>query len=130
MNDRTRNGQSRRDFLAGVGLSAAALTSGMGLAASQGSGTAGRARSGKVRIGVVGGGFGRYFQWHLHPDAEVVALCDVREQRLDALKETYKSGDLYRSYDEFLRHPGLEAVALFTPAPFHAEMAAKALNSG
>jgi hypothetical protein len=130
MNDRTRNGQSRRDFLAGVGLSAAALTSGIGLAASQSAGGPGRARSGKVRIGVVGGGFGRYFQWHLHPDAEVVALCDVREERLNALKETYKSGELYRSYDEFLTHPGLEAVALFTPAPFHAEMAAKALTSG
>lgn len=84
----------------------------------------------KVRIGVVGGGFGRRFQWHLHPECSVVAVCDKREDRLQVLKETYGADDLYRDYAEFLTHPELDAVALFTPAPSHAEMVLQAFKRG
>lgn len=89
-----------------------------------------KATTKKVRIGVVGGGFGSYFQWHLDPDCAVVAVCDLREDRLQRLKQVYGSDNLYKDYSKFLRHPGLDAVALFTPAPFHARMVVEALNSG
>lgn len=130
MNDSTRKGASRRQFLAGVGLTAAAYSSGIAMTGAQTPDWTKRGKKGRVRIGVVGGGFGAHFFWHLHPDAEVVALCDVRESRLQVLKDRYQSDNTYRSYDEFLGHPGLDAVALFTPAPFHAAMAAQALNAG
>jgi predicted dehydrogenase len=84
----------------------------------------------KVRIGVVGGGFGSHFQWHLDPDCTVVAVCDKREDRLEILKRTYRSDNLYKDYAEFLKHPDMNAVAIFTPAPFHAEMAMQAFAAG
>ena len=44
----------------------------------------------KVRIGIVGGGFGASFQWHLHPNCEVTAVCDIRPERLETLARTYR----------------------------------------
>ena len=130
MNDEKSESASRRQFLTGVGVSAAALTT-MAVSGASEAQTVKKAKPPKkVGIGVVGGGFGRYFQWHLHPDAKVVALCDKREDRLQLLKQTYKSDNLIKDYDQFLKTPGLDAIALFTPAPFHAEMAVKAMKLG
>ena len=39
----------------------------------------------KVRIGVVGGGFGASFQWHLHPNCIVQAVSDLRTDRRNGL---------------------------------------------
>ena len=35
-----------------------------------------------VRIGIAGGRFGATFQWHLHPQAKVTAVCDIRPEAL------------------------------------------------
>jgi len=42
----------------------------------------------KIRIAVVGGGFGRLFYWHLHPHAVVTAVTDLCEDRRKALAMT------------------------------------------
>lgn len=83
-----------------------------------------------VRIGVVGGRFGAQFQWHLHPDCEVAAVCDIQPAPLERLAKTYRCPNTYRDFREMLRHPGLNAVAVFTPAPLHAWMAVAALEAG
>jgi predicted dehydrogenase len=83
-----------------------------------------------VRIGVVGGGFGCSFQWHLHPNAKVTAVCDIRPDRLQKLSTVYHCGTQYKSYRELLKHPELDAVALFTPAPLHAWMGLEAFKAG
>jgi predicted dehydrogenase len=87
-------------------------------------------RGRKVRIGVVGGGFGADFQWHLHPNSRVVAVCDLRDDRLKVLKETYRCDALYKDYKRLLKHRGLEAVAIFTPPHLHVPMALEALAAG
>ncbi len=115
--------KSRRRFLREVGVGAMALSAAPAIIQAQGSAK-------QVRIGVVGGGFGAAFQWHLHPNCKVVAVCDVREQRIQKLKRVYQCDTGYKQYSEFLKHPGLDAVALFTPAPFHVKMAVEALNLG
>ena len=69
----------------------------------------------KVRIGVVGGGFGSQFQWHLDPNCTVAAVCDIRPDRLQVLSEVYKCGTTYKSYREMLTNRELDAVAVFTP---------------
>lgn len=84
----------------------------------------------KVRIGIVGGGFGATFQWHLDPDCEVVAVCDIREDRLQRLSEVYRCGNQYKDFRAMLRHAGLNAVGVFTPAPLHAWMAVTAMKAG
>ena len=81
-------------------------------------------------MGVVGGRFGLQFQWHLHPRSEVSAVCDLRPERLRNLQETYDCSNAYASYREMLRHPGLDAVAVFTPAPLHAWMSIEAMRAG
>jgi len=114
---------SRRAFLFDIGVGAVALVAAPTIVRAAG-------RSKPVRIGVVGGGFGAAFQWHLHPNCTVVAVCDTREQRIQKLKRVYKCDTGYKDYAEFLKHPGLDAVALFTPAPFHVEMAVQAFKLG
>jgi len=89
-----------------------------------------RAARGPVRIGVVGGGFGATFQWHLHPQARVTAVCDINPERLRRLAEVYRCPNTYRNFRELLRHPELDAVAVFTPAPLHAWMAIEAMKAG
>ena len=85
----------------------------------------------KVRIGVVGGNFGASFFWHRHPDSEVAAVCDLREDRIGRLKKTYNPGARgYTRYQEMLESGGLDAVAMFTPAPLHVEMVTQALEKG
>src|SRR3954453_16864293 len=83
-----------------------------------------------TRIGVVGGGFGTSFQWHLHPQCKVTAVCDIRPDRLQRLSEVYKCGNTYNNFRHMLKHPELDAVAIFTPAPLHVWMDIEALKAG
>jgi predicted dehydrogenase len=91
---------------------------------------AGRAARRPVRIGIVGGRFGASFQWHLHPDCQVAAVCDIADARLKALTTVYRCDSAYKEYSEMLRHPGLDAVGIFTPAPLHVSMAVDAMKAG
>lgn len=88
------------------------------------------APSPKVRIGIVGGRFGAEFQWHLDPECRVDAVCDLKEDARRRLSQVYRCGTTYASFDEMLRHPGLNAVGIFTPAPLHVPMAVQALKAG
>jgi predicted dehydrogenase len=108
---------SRRGLLMATG--AAAVKSGSGAV-----------RGKPVRVGVVGGGFGCSFHWHRHPDAKVTAVCDIRPDRLTRLSTVYGCGTQFKSYREMLKHPELDAVAVFTPAPLHAWMALEAFKAG
>jgi len=83
-----------------------------------------------VTIGIVGGRFGASFQWHLDPLAHVVAVCDIAAGALDRLASAYRCDARYRDFGEFLRHPRMDAVGVFTPAPLHAGMATEAMRAG
>jgi predicted dehydrogenase len=119
---------TRRGFLTGVGVAAA----GAALPGSVlGAGIPLRAASGQVvRIGIVGGNFGSTFQWHLDPNCKVTAVCDLRDDRLKTLVQTYGPAKQYKSFRELLKHPELDAVAVFTPAPLHVWMATEAMKAG
>ena len=122
--------QSRRKFLLEVGAGAVALSTSPSLVGAETTPKGDRPAPKRVRIGVVGGGFGAAFQWHLHPHCRVTAVCDVRPNRLQKLQRVYGCNNAFKEYREFLKHPELDAVALFTPAPFHVEMGVEALNAG
>jgi predicted dehydrogenase len=83
-----------------------------------------------VRTGVVGGNFGSTFQWHLDPNCKVTAVCDLRDDRLKRLVEVYGPATKYKDFRQFLKHPELDAVAVFTPAPLHVWMATEAMKAG
>lgn len=73
----------------------------------------------KVRIGVVGGGFGRTFHWHEHPNCFVEAVSDLIPGRRDALMRTYGCKRSHESLEKLVCDPKIDAVALFTGAPDH-----------
>lgn len=128
MYENKQRGASRREFLRKIGSGAVAAAAPSLVAAESTSGM--RPSPGPVRVGVVGGGFGAAFQWHLHPRGKVTAVCDLRQERIAKLKRVYRCDNGYKDYSAFLRHPELDAVALFTPAPFHVRMAVEALKRG
>src|ERR1043166_7577957 len=74
----------------------------------------------KLRMGVVGGGFGCAFQWHQHPDCVVTGVTDLRPERRDALRKIYKCDQAYDSMEIMLKLArDFDAVAIFTEAPNH-----------
>jgi predicted dehydrogenase len=83
-----------------------------------------------LRIGIVGGGFGATFQWSLHPNCQITAVCDIRPDRLQRLSEVYRCGNTYKNFRDMLKHSELDAVGVFTPAPLHAWMCIESMNAG
>ncbi len=114
---------NRRNFLAGS-VAAAQRTAPAQTAVGE------RSTGKTVRVGVVGGGFGSSFQWHLHPKCKVTAVCDIRPDRLQRLSEVYKCGNTFNNFREMLKHPELDAVAVFTPLPLHVWMDIESLKAG
>ncbi len=53
----------------------------------------------KIRIAVVGGGFGASFQWHQHPRCVVTGVTDLRPERRQRLRATYRCGAVYDSLE-------------------------------
>jgi len=84
----------------------------------------------KVRLGVVGGGFGRDFFWHQHPNCTVAAVSDLRPERRRALQDTYRCDQAYDSLEELIKDRSIEAVAIFTGAPDHVRHAVAAMRAG
>lgn len=120
---------SRRAFLGAAAVSGMAAQG--AVASPQAQPSRGSSSNGKqVKIGVVGGNFGAQFPWHLHPNARVTAVCDIRPEVLDRMATVFHCENRYKSFDEFLKHPELDAVAIFTPVPLHAWMAVQAMRNG
>lgn len=82
----------------------------------------------KIRIGVVGGGFGAAFQWHQHPNCIVEAVSDLQPDRRDRLMEVYGCQKSYESLEKLILDPKIEAVAVFTDAPSHGRHCVDVMN--
>lgn len=122
-----KKGSTRREFLVstGIAIGGAMIMPNVVLAAE----TSARS-SGKVRLGVVGGGFGNGMAWHLHPNCVVEAVSDLREDRRNALVEHYKCNKPYHSLEELVKDPAVDAVAVFTEAPNHVKHALECFKAG
>ena len=85
-----------------------------------------------IKFGIFGLGRGStFYNAVLTNNGEIVAVCDRDEQKLAEAAEKL-GGDvgLYRDFDSFLQHPGLEAIFLCNNFHQHAEFAIKALDVG
>lgn len=119
---------TRRQFLTTSGLAVAGLSLAPTVfAAASDSGAKARKR---VRIGVVGGGFGTMFYWHEHPDCVVEAVSDLIPERRELLKKTYKCDKAYESLEKLILDRNVDAVAVFTGAPDHVRHCVAALKAG
>jgi predicted dehydrogenase len=84
----------------------------------------------KVRIGIVGGGFGASFQWHLDPNCIVQAVSDLRTDRRNKLMKVYRCDRSYESLEKLILDKDIDAVAVFTGVPDHALHCIAAMNAG
>lgn len=86
----------------------------------------------KVNIAVIGLGFGAEFIpiYQKHPNANIMAICQRNETRLNAIGDSFGIAKRYRSYDELLKDDEIEAVHINTPIPDHASQSIKALKAG
>jgi predicted dehydrogenase len=84
----------------------------------------------RLRLGVVGGGFGCDFLWHEHPDCVVQAVSDLRADRRERLSKTYKCTTTYPSLEELVKAKDIDAVAIFTDGPLHVQHVVEAMKHG
>lgn len=64
-------------------------------------------------------------------NVKVVALCDVKKERAEAMREKFvPDASVYESFDELLSSETLDAIHIATPHYLHAKMAIKALGMG
>ena len=89
----------------------------------------------KIKIAVIGcGGISRAAHLpryrELKEDFEVVAVCDIIEQRAQAAAKDFDVPAYYTDYKDVLNIEGLEAVDICTPNYLHSIIAVDALNKG
>jgi len=93
----------------------------------------------KLQIGIIGlGGIGRGTHarcYHLIKDlknrAEIVALCDIKEERAQRVqKEWFPGAKVYKDYKELLKDPAVATVDICTPNYLHSVIAVDAFAAG
>jgi Predicted dehydrogenases and related proteins len=86
----------------------------------------------KIRVAIIGLGFGAEFIpiYQRHPDAELVAICQRNEQKLNEIGDAFGIKKRYTSYEELLKDPDIDTVHINTPIPDHAPQSIKALQAG
>jgi len=125
-----KSGISRRDFLQGAGSASM-----MGVAVALSAQAAAQEYrpldlDKKLRIGVVGGGFGLAFPWHEHPNCVVTAVADLRDDRRKLLRDRCHCDNTYAEFHPMLKDPKVDAVAMFTGAPTHVSYCVDVMKAG
>jgi predicted dehydrogenase len=89
-------------------------------------------RDRKVRIAIVGLGFGAEFIpiHQRHPHAELVGICQRSREKLDQVGKAFGVERRYERYADLLACPDIDAVHINSPIPDHAPMAIAALEAG
>lgn len=85
-----------------------------------------------VKVAIAGLGFGAEFIpiYQAHPDAELVAVCQRTEHKLDRIADHFDVPKRFTAFDELLRDPEIDAVHINTPIPDHADQSVAALEAG
>ena len=87
----------------------------------------------QVRVGIVG--LGLVCDSHIkaymsHPNAEVVAVCDLDEARAKAVAGEFSIARYYTSYDEMLKDDAINTIDVTTPTILHSPMSLAAAKAG
>jgi predicted dehydrogenase len=86
----------------------------------------------QLNIAIIGLGFGAEFIpiYQRHPDANMYAICQRNEEKLNQIGDAFGIEKRYTNYDDLLNDPEVDAVHINTPIPNHAEQSLKALYAG
>ncbi|MBO3763460.1 MAG: Gfo/Idh/MocA family oxidoreductase, partial [Candidatus Brockarchaeota archaeon] len=87
----------------------------------------------KVRIALVGAGsIGRIHARNVKvtKDAELVAICDIKEERAKSLGEETKVSKIYTSYEEMIDKEQPDGIVVAVPNYLHSSVTVYALSKG
>lgn len=86
----------------------------------------------QINIAIVGLGFGAEFIpiYQRHPDANMYAICQRTQSKLDEIGDKYGIAKRYTSYEDLLADPEVHAVHINSPIPDHGRQAIQALKAG
>jgi len=86
----------------------------------------------KINIALVGLGFGAEFIpiYQRHPQANLYAICQRTQKKLDAIGDAFGIARRYADFNQLLRDPNVEAVHINSPIPDHAGQSVAALKAG
>ena len=83
-----------------------------------------------IKVGVIGYGYwGPKLVRNLFevPETQVVAVSDMREERLQQVRSRYPSVETTTDFRQMLANPKIDAIAIATPVHTHYELALEAL---
>jgi len=86
----------------------------------------------KINIAIIGLGFGAEFIpiYQHHPNANMYAICQRDEKKLNAIGDAFDIDKRYTKYEDVLADPNVDAVHINTPIPEHGWQSIAALKAG
>src|ERR1043166_1269150 len=85
----------------------------------------------KINVAIVGLGFGAEFIpiYQRHPNANMYAICQRTEKKLDAIGDAFGVERRFTDIKDLLKDPEVDAVHINSPIPDHAWQSIAALKS-
>lgn len=87
-----------------------------------------------IRIGAIGlGRLGFQHAFNLRfaiANAQLLALCDVNEDRLNKTAKEWGVAHAYTDFDAMIQNRELDAIAISSPSSLHAQQIARAMDKG
>ena len=86
----------------------------------------------QVNVAIIGLGFGAEFIpiYQQHPHANLVAICQRREEKLHQIGEAFGIATRYTEFEQVLADPAVDFVHINSPIPDHGWMSIAALKAG
>jgi len=89
----------------------------------------------KVKIGIIGldhwyWALGFAYGIALNPNAELIAISDVNEEKASRIAKVYGAKSWYTNYHKLLENPEIDAVTVTTTTSMHCEVAVNAAEAG
>ncbi|MDB6035454.1 MAG: oxidoreductase [Verrucomicrobiales bacterium] len=86
----------------------------------------------KINIAIIGLGFGAEFIpiYQRHPNANMYAICQRNEQKLNAIGDAFGIEKRYTDLKQVLADPDVDAIHINTPIPDHGWQSIAALKAG
>lgn len=86
----------------------------------------------RIRVGIVGLEFGAEFIpiYQAHPNAEMVAICQRTESKLQEIGDRWDVPKRYTDYGDMLADPDIDLIHINTPLQLHADQVVAALEAG
>lgn len=86
----------------------------------------------KVNVAIIGLGFGAEFIpiYQEHPNANMYAICQRTESKLNEIGDAFGIEKRFSNYDDVLADPEVDFVHINTPIPDHAPQSVAALKAG